>query len=138
MMNTPQRIEPSSTPDQTIRSDRHEDDSPEEDVLLEHDIIPPIPTPAPGRSAREHRPVERYLPHSKACHDQSAYIKNCHEAMRSRAEPKSYKMAIKSKNAKAWREACDKEMANIMDMGVWEIVDHPENSPVVGAAGTSN
>lgn len=52
--------------------------------------------------------------------------------MKSRAEPKSYKMAMKSADAKAWREACDKEMRSIKDMGVWEIVDRPQNSPVVG------
>lgn len=52
--------------------------------------------------------------------------------MKSRAEPKSYRMAMKSPNAKEWRAACDKEMKNIQDMGVWEIVNRPKDAPVVG------
>ena len=39
---------------------------------------------------------------------------------------------MKSKDAKEWRAACDKEMKSIMEMGVWEIVDRPKNAPVVG------
>lgn len=95
----------------------------------EHDQVD---TPQPRRSNRDRRPVDRYSPGDTAYVKTSNYLHKCQEAMKSRAEPKSYKMAMKSKDAKAWREACDKEMKNIMNMGVWEIVDRPKNSPVVG------
>lgn len=105
------------------------EDAPAED---EEERLPPEPETPPRRSARERTPVERYLPSNQsnnvvACHNHESF-----EAMKARAEPKSYKMAMKLPDAKKWREACDKEIKNIMDMGVWEIVDRPSNSPLVG------
>lgn len=94
--------------------------------------MPPIPDPEPRRSLRERRPVERYTPQGLTSVKINENCKACHEAIKSRAEPKSYKMAMKSRDAKAWKEVCDKEMKNIMDMGVWTIVDRPKDAPVVG------
>lgn len=47
-------------------------------------------------------------------------------------EPGSYKEAMKSDHAKSWEEACRKEVKNIEEMGVWDIVDRPKDAPVVG------
>lgn len=41
--------------------------------------------------------------------------------MKARAEPKSYKMAMKLPDAKKWKEACDEEMKNIMDIGTMTV-----------------
>lgn len=39
---------------------------------------------------------------------------------------------MKSEHAKHWEEACRKEVKNIEEMGVWDIVDRPKDAPVVG------
>lgn len=118
-------------PKQLLESEEN-NDLPEEEVQVEEDPIPPIPEPEPRRSLRDRRPVDRYTPQGKACNKADNHHTECHEAMKSRAKPKSYRMAMKSKDAKVWPEACDKDMKNNMDIGVWEIVDLPKNSLVVG------
>lgn len=88
--------------------------------------------PQQRRSTRDRKPVDRYQPSGHSITDERAELKQCCETMKARAERKSYKMAMKSAEAKNWRDACDKEMKNIQDMGVWEIVDRPTDAPVVG------
>lgn len=95
-------------------------------------VTPELET-QPRRSARDRRPVQRYSPGSQAAN--AVVVEpnfTTSETMRARAEPKIYKMAMKSPNAEKWKEACTKEIQNIMDIEVWEIVDRPTNSPVVG------
>lgn len=99
---------------------------------VENKVPSGIEEAPPRRSARERKPVERYTPSDNVCDNPSNYLHECREAMKPRAEPKSYKLAMKSEDAKEWRAACDKEMKSIRDMGVWEVVDRPKNYPVVG------
>lgn len=126
--------------DETIKGHPREDadDTPEQNRHPSspeaHDEEPEEEPPdvVPRRSTRERRPIDRYLPHAQSSERHSVYLHECREAMKSRAEPKSYKLAMKSAEAKLWREACDKEMKSIREMGVWEIVDRPKDAPVVG------
>lgn len=80
------------------------------------------------RSPRERRPVERYFPSGSTVR----LICKTSEPMKNRTEPKSYKTAMKLPNENEWEAACNKEIHNIMNMGVWEIVDRPTDSQVVG------
>lgn len=114
-------IEPAESPEETSESDDETTRPPEQ-----------IHEPQQRRSTRERKPVDRYQPSGHNTIDGQDELKECFETMKPRAEPKSYKMAMKSADAKKWREACDKEMKNIQDMGVGEIVDRPTNAPVVG------
>lgn len=104
----------------------------EEEGEPDTEIQSEVETAPPRRSTRERKQVDRYSPSDQACDKSSNYLHECREAMRPRAVPKSYKMAMKSDDTKEWRAACDKEMKSIKEMGVWEIVDRPKDSPVVG------
>lgn len=113
--------------------DVQEDQESEQDEAV--DTPPPpdqITEPPQRKSTRSRRPVDRYEPGSYVTEAGVKKTSECHEAMRPKAEPKSYKMAMKSPDAKQWQAACDKEMQSIREMGVWEVVDRPTNSPVVG------
>lgn len=129
-----QRRDTETGPEQNHQppSTETENKNSEDENAIDEDHVPTYTEPMPRRSVRERRPVERYTPHGKTCDKSSNYLHECHEVMKPRAEPKSYQMAMKSNDAKAWKEACDKEMKSIKDMGVWDIVDRPKNVPVVG------
>lgn len=104
------------------------DEEPPGEVVEE--TIPVLEIP-PLRSTRDRRTVDRYLPSGQAIETIVNCLPSATEAMKPRAEPKSYRMAMKMPDAKQWKEACDKEIKNIMDMGVCKIVDRPTNFPVV-------
>ena len=124
--------EVTTTPKVVPASTETDDDPATEPTPVREEETSPLPEPPPRRSTRERRPVERYTPTDSTCDKPSTCVYDCHEGMKARAEPKSYKMAMKSADAKEWRAACDLEIKSIMDMGVWEIVDRPKNAPVVG------
>lgn len=79
-----------------------------------------IPT---RRSNQESKQVERFRPGGHGCENAKIQEHESSNALKDRVEPKSYKMAMKIPNSKEWREACEKEIKNIKDMGVWEIID---------------
>lgn len=91
----------------------------------------PAMDPQPRRKIRDRRAVDRYSPGGRGSKAEIEPAITTSEAMKARAEPKSYKMAMKSPDADRWKEACSKGIKNIMDMGVWEVFDRPHNSPVV-------
>lgn len=115
LLPEPQVTKPAST----------ENQEPVEEVI-------PEPEPPPRRSTRDRRQVDRFLPGTGGSSASTEPVILASETKRAQAEPKSYKMAMKSPEADKWKEACAKEIKNIMDMGVWEIVDRPKNAPVVG------
>lgn len=124
------RRSPELIPESTDNSESQE----KRDEEIAEDESQPVEAedPPPRRSARERRPVDRYSPSDNVVDNSSNYLHECREAMKPRAEPKSYKMAMKSVDAKEWKAECDKEMRSIKDMGVWDIVPRPTKSPVVG------
>lgn len=87
------------------------------DQDIEIDINPPAQ--ALRRSLRDRRPPVRFEP-------------GANNIALTVTEPRSYKDSIKSPQAKQWAEACRKELKNIEDMGVWDVVDRPRDAPVVG------
>lgn len=47
--------------------------------------------------------------------------------------PRSYKLAMKSDESEEWRQACDKEIAMLRRMKVWEEVDLPDGKRAVSS-----
>ncbi len=47
--------------------------------------------------------------------------------------PKTFKQAIRTPESKKWEEAMNKEMQVINDRGVWDLVEPPENTRILGS-----
>lgn len=60
-----------------------------------------------------------------------AYAFATTETARLTDEPHTYANAMRSPNALAWRQACDKEMSSIRDKGVWHLVPRPKDRNVI-------
>lgn len=89
------------------------------DVAPEPDLVQdPHPDP-PRRSQRDRRPPVRYVP--GGCSVSLVDV-----------EPRTYRQAMQSPYSQQLKEACMKEMENFKQKGVWDIVDRPTDSPVVG------
>ncbi|GFX89930.1 retrovirus-related Pol polyprotein from transposon RE1 [Trichonephila clavipes] len=45
--------------------------------------------------------------------------------------PNGYKQAIRSRDASKWHDAMDKEINGMMELKVWDLVDHPDNIKIL-------
>ena len=48
------------------------------------------------------------------------------------SEPKTYKQALRDRNAAEWIEAMDKEYSSLINHGTWDLVDLPRERRAVG------
>ena len=76
----------------------------------------------------EEIPIPEELGEMPSPHFSFAFALQAHVAKGSisTADPKSYKQAMARPDAKAWREAIDKEMNSLRDMGTLKIVSMQE------------
>lgn len=113
-------IEDKETEHKNCKSQDGEEPTKDDDYYDEEIIIEITPPVEPLRRSTRHRQTpQRFTPGSN------------HVRVRIE-EPSSYKQAVRSPQEKEWREACLKEVKNIEEMGVWDIVDRPKDAPVVG------
>lgn len=113
----PTEAEPTPPVSEELPNPIHQPEEDEWDQEIVIELNPPVESLR--RSGRERRGPQRFTPGGNSV---KVLV----------VEPGSYKKAMKSEHAKAWEQACRKEVQNIEEMGVWDIVDRPKDSPVVG------
>lgn len=113
----PSETDPVNTFPEEHQKQVHQPDEEEWDQELIIEIEPPAEPLR--RSGRDRKAPQRFTPGGNS-------------VKMTIVEPGSYKEAMKSDHAKSWEEACRKEVKNIEEMGVWDIVDRPKDAPVVG------